>query len=89
MARFRLGKEDYYEGSHPLWELFRCVYQMRHSPPILGGLFILLGYLVGVLQRMERPVSPELIAFHRKEQMQRLKAKVTGLFRAKQTEWTT
>ncbi|HQH54148.1 MAG TPA: glycosyltransferase family 2 protein [Candidatus Hydrogenedentes bacterium] len=89
MARFRLGKEDYYEGSHPLWELFRCVYQMRHSPLILGGLFILLGYLVGVLQRMERPVSPELIAFHRKEQMQRLKAKVTGLFRGKQTEWTT
>jgi glycosyltransferase involved in cell wall biosynthesis len=78
-ARFRLGKEDYYEGSHPLWELFRAVYQMRFSPLVLGGLFTLAGYIAACLQRMERPVSPELIAFYRKEQIQRLKTKVAGL----------
>jgi glycosyltransferase involved in cell wall biosynthesis len=79
MARFRLGKEDYYEGSHPLWELFRAAYQMRYSPVILGGLLILSGYITAALQRMERPVSPELIAFYREEQMQRLRGKFASL----------
>ena len=83
MARFRLGKEDYYEGSHPLWELFRAVYQMKFSPRFLGGLLILSGYIAAFLQRMERPVAPELIAFYRQEQMQRLKGKVAGLFGGK------
>jgi poly-beta-1,6-N-acetyl-D-glucosamine synthase len=83
MARFRLGKEDYYEGSHPLWELFRAAYQMKFSPLILGGLFMLSGYIAAFLQRMERPVSPDLIAFYRKEQMQRLKGKVAGLLGGK------
>ena len=83
MARFRLGKEDYYEGSHPLWELFRAVYQMKFSPRFLGGLLILSGYIAAFQQRMERPVTPELIAFYRQEQMQRLKGKVAGLFGGK------
>lgn len=83
MARFRLGKEDYYEGSHPLWELFRAMYQMKFSPRILGGLFMLSGYIAAFLQRTERPVSPELIAFYRKEQMQRLKGKLAGLLGGK------
>ncbi len=79
MARFRLGKEDYYEGSHPLWEFFRAMYQMKYRPFVLGGLFLFSGYIATLLQRVERPVSPELIAFYRKEQMQRLKNKVAGL----------
>ena len=79
MARFRLGKEDYYEGSHPLWELLRALYQMKFSPVILGGLSMLLGYGAAFLQRVERPVPPELVAFYRKEQMQRLKGKLVGL----------
>jgi cellulose synthase/poly-beta-1,6-N-acetylglucosamine synthase-like glycosyltransferase len=83
MARFRLGKEDYYEGSHPLWELFRAFYQMKFSPRILGGVLILSGYTAAFLQRLDRPVSPELIAFYRREQMQRLRAKLAGLFGSK------
>jgi glycosyltransferase involved in cell wall biosynthesis len=79
MARFRLGKEDYYLGSHPLWELFRVVYQMKFNPFILGGLFIFFGYILALVQRIERPSSPELIAFYRNEQMQRLKEKVISL----------
>jgi len=79
MGRFRLGKEDYYKGGHPLWELFRVIYQMKSSPLFLGGLFMLSGYIAACLQRMERPASPELVAFYRKEQMQRLKGKIAGL----------
>ncbi len=80
MARFRLGKEDYYLGSHPLWELVRSVYQMKYSPFVLGGVFLLAGYIAACLQKTETRISPELKRFYRNEQMQRLKNKIGKLF---------
>jgi biofilm PGA synthesis N-glycosyltransferase PgaC len=74
-ARFRLGEEDYYLGSHPLWELMRSFYQMQHKPHIIGGLFIFMGYISAYLQKIERPIPTELIRFYRREQLQRLKNK--------------
>ena len=73
-ARFRLGKEDYYLGSHPLWEIFRSIYQMKSKPLFFGGLFIILGYTTAFLQKTERPIPSELVKFYRREQMQRLRA---------------
>lgn len=73
MSRFKLGVKDYSVGNHPAWELFRTAYQMKMSPVCLGGLAIGTGYCWAALRRVERPVSRELIAFHRREQMQRLK----------------
>ena len=72
-ARFMFGAKDYAMGSHPLWELFRTVYQMSKKPLVLGGLALGAGYLWSALRRAERPVSAELIAFHRREQKDRLK----------------
>lgn len=80
-AKFRLGREDYYLGSHPLWAFLRAFYQMRNRPYVLGGLFILLGYAVSAARRIERPVPAELVAFYRGEQMRRLRgtlAKASG-----------
>lgn len=74
-ARIRLGIKDYCLGNHPLWELFRIVYQMRYKPYLLGGLFLFTGYLFAFLKRMKRPISQELIQFTRKEQKQRLLSK--------------
>jgi hypothetical protein len=69
------GKKDYYLGGHPLWELFRVGYQMTQRPYyFLGGLFIGLGYALGYLRRMDRPVSNNLLRFHRQEQMRKLRA---------------
>ena len=73
MARFRNGGKDYAIGNHPAWELFRAVYQMTKRPFIIGGLMIVSGYGWAAVRRVERPVSPELVAFQRREQMQRLK----------------
>ncbi len=73
MARFRHGQKDYYLGGHPLWEGFRAFYQMKSNPFIIGGVFLFLGYVWAYLRRLERPVSDELMKFHRHEQMQRLK----------------
>jgi len=73
MARFRHGEEDYYVGGHPLWQVFRGAFQMRRKPLVVGGLFLMLGYFWAMARRMQRPVSPELIAFHQAEQMTRLR----------------
>ncbi|MFX0194934.1 MAG: glycosyltransferase family 2 protein [Candidatus Hodarchaeota archaeon] len=73
ISRFRHGHKDYYLGGHPLWELFRAFYQMKSKPYIIGGSILFAGYLWGFLNRIERPVSGELMRFHRNEQMTRLK----------------
>jgi len=73
MGRFHYGRKAYYVGGHPLWELMRGVFDMRRRPYVSGGACFIAGYAWAWVTRIERPVSPELIAFHRREQMQRLK----------------
>jgi hypothetical protein len=73
MAMFRYGVKDYFLGGHPLWEFLRVIYQMKNEPYIIGGLFLFIGYVWAFLSRYERPVSKELINFHRREQMERLR----------------
>lgn len=77
-ARFRNGRKDYVIGNHPVWELCRATYQMTKRPVVLGGLMLVSGYLWALIQRVERPVSPELVAFYRREQMHRLKMFFSG-----------
>ncbi|MBM4322528.1 MAG: glycosyltransferase family 2 protein [Deltaproteobacteria bacterium] len=73
---FHHGQKDYYLGGHPLWELFRGVYQMSRRPYILSGLMILLGFFWAMFRRVKRPVSDELIQFHRAEQIRRLRRRI-------------
>jgi glycosyltransferase involved in cell wall biosynthesis len=72
-SRFKYGKKDYFLGGHPLWEVFRGIFQMTKKPYIVGGVSLLLGYFWGWATRAERPISLELMTFHQKEQLQRLK----------------
>ncbi len=72
-ARFRNGAKDYAFGHHPLWELSRTAYQMTRRPFVLGGLMLATGYLWSLIRRVERPISPDLVAFQRREQIQRLR----------------
>lgn len=73
-ATFSYGEKDYYLGGHPLWEFFRVLYRMKNRPYLLDGLALGLGYCWAFLRGTPRPVSRELMAFHRKEQMQKLRA---------------
>jgi hypothetical protein len=77
-ARFHYGKKDYLLGGHPLWQLFRGTFQMAHKPYVLGGLYLILGYMWCWIRRVERPVSPELMRFHRGEQLARLRKLFSG-----------
>ncbi|MGB7586849.1 MAG: glycosyltransferase family 2 protein [Terriglobales bacterium] len=72
-GKFKFGVKDYTIGNHPLWELFRGIHQMTKEPFFIGGLMLLAGYFWALVRKKERPVSGELMAFHRHEQMQRLK----------------
>ncbi len=73
MARFHYGRKAYYVGGHPAWELMRGIFQMRSTPVVIGGLYFMAGYIWAGITRTHRPVSAELMAFHRKEQLTRLK----------------
>jgi hypothetical protein len=72
VGKFKYGGKDYRVGNHPLWELFRIVYQMTQRPIVIGGLLIAAGYLSEFVRHTPRPVSSEFIAFQRCEQLQRL-----------------
>jgi glycosyltransferase involved in cell wall biosynthesis len=73
-SSFAYGKKDYILGGHPVWQLFRCAYRMTKRPYLVGGMALFAGYLAALLSRTERPVSDELMGFHRREQMVKLKA---------------
>ncbi len=79
-ARFNLGKRDCAIGNHPLWEVFRCAYQMNKKPFMVRALALGAGYIWGLIRYPERPVPEELVAFRRNEQMQRLRAKFGAIF---------
>jgi glycosyltransferase involved in cell wall biosynthesis len=72
-AAFDYGRKDYFLGGSPVWELFRVAYRMTKRPVVLGGLALLLGYCLAAVGRVERPVSRELVQFHRHEQMKKLR----------------
>ena len=77
-ANFYTGVMDYAMGNHPLWQIFRVLYQSTKKPIVVRGLALGAGYLWASLRNSERPVSREFIAFHRREQMERLRSKFTG-----------
>ena len=77
-SKYRVGALDYALGGHPVWELFRTAYQMTKPPYVIGALALLAGYTTAAIRRQERPISPELVKFRRREQMRRLKAFLTG-----------
>ena len=67
------GKKDYLLGSHPAFEIFRSVNQMKTQPYIVGGALMLVGYFWAMLRRLERSMPLELIHIRQRDQMHRLK----------------
>jgi len=80
-ALFSYGEKDYYLGGSPGWQLFRVAYRMTKKPVLLGGSALLMGYVWAALRRVNRVVSPELMRFHRHEQMKKLRAIFSTLLR--------
>jgi glycosyltransferase involved in cell wall biosynthesis len=87
-ARFRTGAKDYLVGNHPVWQLFRMFYQMTQRPFLVGGLALASGYFWSMIRNVKRPVPNELVAFIRREQIQRLGKCLDGKFLVR-LAWTS
>ncbi|MFY9150332.1 MAG: glycosyltransferase family 2 protein [Smithellaceae bacterium] len=72
-ALFISGYGDYRMGVHPLWQIFRSLYQMSRKPFVIGGLILLTSYFWAWIRQAPKPVSQEFVIFRGKEQMQWLK----------------
>ncbi len=83
---FSYGEKDYYLGGSPVWQLFRVTYRMVKPPIIIGGVVLLAGYCWAGLRRIRRPVSRELMRFHRREQMKKLRAILGTVLRFKKID---
>jgi glycosyltransferase involved in cell wall biosynthesis len=83
-ASFSYGEKDYYLGGSPVWELFRVAYRATKQP--IEGFALLSGYCWAAIRRIERPVSRELLRFHRREQMKRLRAIFRTLLACKKVD---
>jgi hypothetical protein len=82
-ATFSYGEKDYYLGNSPLWQLFRVGYRMTKPPYVVEGMALMSGFCWAALCRTKRAISPELMRFHRGEQMQKLKAISGSLLKLK------
>jgi biofilm PGA synthesis N-glycosyltransferase PgaC len=83
-ASFSYGEKDYYLGGSPLWQLFRVVYRTTKRP--LEGLALFVGYCWAAIRRAKRPVTRDLMRFHRREQMNKLKLIFHRLLRFKKID---
>jgi glycosyltransferase involved in cell wall biosynthesis len=73
LADFALGQKDYRLGFHPVWQVFRSLYQMTRRPYVIGGAALFAGYFWAMLHRYQRSVGSELLEFQRRDQMRRLR----------------
>jgi glycosyltransferase involved in cell wall biosynthesis len=85
-AAFSYGEKDYFLGGHPLWEFLRVSFRMLKGHHLLEGLALGLGYGWAALRRLEKPIPKELAAFHRREQMRKLRAILKSLLTFKRVD---
>jgi glycosyltransferase involved in cell wall biosynthesis len=77
------GTKDYVLGSHPLWELLRCLYQTKNSPYVIGGALVLAGYSWAMITRVEKIIPKDLMQIRRNGQMERLKHGLLRVFKVR------
>ncbi|HEY8549383.1 MAG TPA: glycosyltransferase family 2 protein [Vicinamibacterales bacterium] len=80
-ALFSYGQKDYYLGGSPIWQVFRVAYRAFKPPFLVGGLALGAGYVWAAVRRVPRPVSKELMRFHRADQMRKLRRTFHALLR--------
>lgn len=85
-AAFQYGERAYFLGGSPVWQSVRSLYRMARKPYVLGGIALFAGYSWAAVRRVKRPVSPEMMRFHRHEQMQKLKTIVATVLRGQKVD---
>src|SRR6266576_6508133 len=85
-ASFSYGERAYYLGGSPIWNLFRSIHRMAKKPFLLGGLTLMAGYCWAAVRRIDRPISREMMRFHRREQMKKLRTILGAILRFKKID---
>jgi hypothetical protein len=71
-GKFRAGLMDASFGSHPLFELFKSGRRLTGHPFVFGSLLRLGGYFWWKVNGRKPLISPEKVAFLRREQVAKL-----------------
>ncbi len=72
----RSGCMDYRLGSHPLFEILKCLRRVKEKPYVIGAALRLGAFFWSQGRRKTRPVSVEFIRHLRREQAARLPVKI-------------
>jgi biofilm PGA synthesis N-glycosyltransferase PgaC len=70
---FRAGLMDASFGSHPVFEILKCLRRIGGYPPVLGSLVRFSGYMWWSLRVRKPIIRPEQAAYLRREQMAKLR----------------
>jgi len=71
---YRAGLSAFSLGSHPLFEVAKCISRLHHRPYLLGSVARLAGFAVGYYRAEGRQVSPQFVRFLRYEQKGKLRS---------------
>ena len=74
----RAGVMDYVVGSHPFFEILKCINRFKLRPFVIYGLLRMFGYTLSWLRQEERAVTPPVLAFLRAWQLNRIKDSLKG-----------
>jgi GT2 family glycosyltransferase len=74
VAKFNAGLRAYSNGSHPLFEVFKCLRRVKDKPYLIGSLLIMSGFVWAFCRGEKKILSEEFVAYRRKEQIQRLRS---------------
>ena len=70
---FESGRFAHAMGYFPPFMIARSLHRMASKPFFIGGISMFMGYLYSILSRQKRATEPEVAAFLRKKQKERLK----------------
>jgi glycosyltransferase involved in cell wall biosynthesis len=72
MSAFQGGIMDYCMGSHPLFEILKCIRRIQEEPFVLGASLRLGGFLWALIKEEKKYVPRDAEEFMRKEQLKRI-----------------
>ena len=83
-ASFSYGEKDYYLGGSPVWQIVSR--GLSDDKAAFRRLGLAVGYCWAAIRRRNGRVSPELMRFHRREQMKKLRAIILSLCKLKRVD---